>query len=106
MSRTITLFALVLALAGCQKEPASAIVDKVKRDGAGVVEEASLDSITGWMRTKGTAYADALWKECEPLKNAAVAKWADSAEGRVCTSAYSVRINSFRPAPEGNRPKF
>ena len=106
MNRLTILLALVLAIAGCRREPKSAIVDKVKRDGAGAVEESSLNSVTEWMRTKGTAYADALWKDCEPIKATASATWTDSTEGRICSAAYSVRINSFRPAPEGGRPKF
>lgn len=106
MSRTIILLALGIVLAGCSREPQSAIVEKVKRDGAGTVEQASLESTTQWMRGKGMVYADELWKDCEPIKAKAPATWADSTEGRICSAAYSVRINSFRPAPEGGRPKF
>jgi len=106
MSRTIILLALGIVLAGCSREPQSAIVEKVKRDGAGAVEAASLESTTNWMRSKGTAYADGLWKDCEPIKVKAPATWTDSTEGRVCSAASSVRISSFRPAPEGGRPKF
>jgi hypothetical protein len=102
---TITI-AIALALSGCKKEPQSAIVEKVKLDGAGDVEQASLASITEWVRGKGVTYADDLWKDCEPIKKSAPATWSDSTEGRVCAAAYSVRINTFRPAPEGGRPKF
>jgi hypothetical protein len=95
---TLTTVALALLAVGCNKEPASVIVEKVKSDGAGEVEKASIDSITQWMRKKGTAYADALWAECEPLKKAADATWSDKAEGRVCTAALVVRQTSYRPS--------
>jgi hypothetical protein len=94
---TLTTVALALLAAGCNKEPASAVVEKVKGDGAGEVEKASLDSITQWMWKKGTPYADALWLQCEPLKKAGDATWGGSTEGRVCTAAQTVRMNSSRP---------
>lgn len=99
MRRTlsVTTVALALLAAGCNKEPASVIVEKVKRDGAGDVEKASLESITQWVKKKGTAYADELWAQCEPLKKAAGAAWSDRAEGRVCTAALVVRQTSYRP---------
>ena len=93
----LTTLALVLLVAGCNREPSSVIVEKVKRDGAGDVEKASLDSVTQWMWKKGTAYADELWAQCEPLKKAGTATWGDSTEGRVCTAAQTVRTNSSRP---------
>ena len=93
-----TTIALALLGAGCNREPASIVVEKVKRDGAGDVEKASLDSITQWMWKKGTPYADELWAQCEPLKKAGNATWNDGTEGRVCTAAQTVRANSYRPA--------
>ena len=63
MRRCILTFVLVLAAlaVGCKKEPASAIVEKVKRAGAGEVEHASQVSIAQWIGSKGAAYADALF---------------------------------------------
>ena len=92
-----TTIALALLGAGCNREFASMIVEKVKRDGAGDVEKASLDSITQWIWKKGTAYADELGALCEPLKKAGNATWNDGTEGRVCTAAHTVRTNSSRP---------
>jgi len=94
---TLATVALALLMVGCNREPSSVIVEKVKRDGAGDVEKASLDSVTQWMWKKGTPYADDLWAQCEPLKKAGTATWSDSTEGRVCTAAHTVRTNSSRP---------
>ena len=99
------MMALALLSVGCNKEPSSAVVEKVRRDGAGNVEQATLDSITQWMWKRGTAYADALWTECEPLKKAGKATWSDSTEGRVCTAAQTVRTNSARPL-QGDPRKY
>lgn len=101
MRRTlsVTTVALALLAAGCNKEPASVIVEKVKRDGAGEVEKASLNALTQWMWKKGTAYADGLVAECEPFKKVGGANWNDTTEGRICTAARSVQMNSSRTIP-------
>ena len=108
MRRCILTFVLVLAAlaVGCKKEPVSPIVEKVKRDGAGEVEHASQVSIAQWIGSKGAAYADALWTECEARKATADATWSDSTEGRVCGAAYTARINSVRPPPPRDPRKY
>ena len=93
----LTVAVLMLLCIGCSREAASVVVDKVKRDGAGDVERASKDSITQWMWKRGTAYADELWDQCQPLKQAGNATWGDSTEGRVCSAAEVVRTHSSRP---------
>ena len=97
---------LVAFMGGCRNEPASAIVERVKGDGAGAVETASQPSIAQWIGSKGAAYADALWTECESRKKTADATWADSTEGRVCSAAYTARINAIRPPPPRDPRKY
>jgi hypothetical protein len=104
--QSISILLLVAFMTGCTKEPASEIVERVKRDGAGAVETATQPSIAQWIGSRGTAYADALWTECEARKKSADATWADSTEGRVCSAAYTARINAVRPPPPRDPRKY
>lgn len=104
--QSIAFLMLVAFMAGCSKEPTSEIVERIKRDGAGAVETATQPSIAQWIGSKGAAYADALWAECESRKKTADATWADTTEGRVCSAAYTARINAVRPPPPRDPRKY
>ena len=105
--QSVFVFLLVAFMSGCKKaEPPSAIVERLKSDGAGDVETASQPSVAQWIGSKGAKYADALWAECEARKKNADATWADSTEGRVCSAAYTARINAVRPPPPRDPRKY
>jgi hypothetical protein len=103
---TVFIALLVALMTGCRSEPASPIVERVKRGGAGAVESASPQSLAQWIGAKGAEYADSLWTECEARKKTADATWADSTEGRVCSAAYTARINAVRPPPPRDPRKY
>ena len=86
------LIALLLLLGGCSQEPATPIIQRVEKDGAGDVRAASAESIQNWMQTKGSQYAQEIWAMCEPVRAKAPATWADSTEGRICNAANAVRL--------------
>jgi len=78
-------------LTGCSviTEPPSAIVQKAQACGAGDLAAASTSAIQDWF-SKHRECAVTIEAMCKPVRNAAPAAWADSTEGRVCTSARSI----------------
>jgi hypothetical protein len=89
-----------LALAGCsffaQKEPRSAIVERVEKAGAGDLSTASTQAIQEWLG-KHREIADAVEDMCKPVRQNADAKWSGSTEGRVCSAAHTLAFFRFKP---------
>jgi hypothetical protein len=102
-----TVLLVLVLLVGCSKEPSTAIIDKVDKDGAGDVRTASTQAIQDWMRKRGADYAIEIWRMCTPVAQSARANWRDSTEGRICQAADSIRLFNFDPnAIKGDPRKY
>lgn len=75
-----------LLLASCAPEPHSLIVDYAEKAGSGKLVAVSAQSMQEWL-AKHKDVAAQLDKMCEPVRLNAVAEWAQSTEGRLCTAA-------------------
>lgn len=93
MRRCTVLFFLLLA--GCTKEPPSAIVQKVEAAGAGDLEVASQQHIEDWFR-KHSEFAVEVRELCRPIREKAPATWTNTTEGRVCSAASVASVFNFK----------
>ena len=100
-----TVLLVLVLLVGCSKEPSTAIIDKVEKDGAGDVRTASAQAIQDWMRKRGADYAIEIWRMCTPVAQSAPANWRDSTEGRICQAADSIRLFNFDPSAIKGDPR-
>jgi hypothetical protein len=99
VSRIAITVIVVLALAGCAREPKSAIVQKVEAAGSGDLSQASNAGIRNWLSAhKDLAYQ--VDEMCKPVRSNATAGWSDSTEGRVCNTARELAF--FRSGPVKN----
>ena len=98
MKNLLAILMTALVMVACKSEPPSAIVAKVKADGAGEVEQASDEALTQWMRKQGSKYAHDLQVQmCVPAEKGTPATWADTTEGRVCKAAAGVGFYYVAP---------
>jgi hypothetical protein len=77
---------IVFALAGCERQRPSPIVELVQNAGAGDLRTAMTGSIVHWFdkHLDVSLEADRL---CKPKRANAPAPWPTTAEGRVCDAA-------------------
>ena len=79
------------SLAGCAREPKSAIVQKVEAAGSGDLSQVSNAGIRN-----GSGHKDlrTRWMKCaSPSGRSAAAGWSDSTEGRVCNTARELAFS-------------
>jgi hypothetical protein len=88
------IFLMTVVLAGCTREPDSAIVRRVQAAGAGNVRTASNDVLLDWFR-KHQEVGQEIRKLCEPIRKNAPATWAD----RVCQGAQAAAAFYVKPRP-------
>lgn len=87
----LVLLILIVSLVGCSvtKERPSVIVQKAQSCGAGELSAASTMAVQDWF-AKHRDCAVAVDGMCKPVRTNAIAPWADSTEGRVCSAARNV----------------
>ena len=86
---------LLVLLAGCAKEPPSAIVKKVEEAGAGDLRTASQAGLEDWFR-KHSDLAVEVKAMCQPVQEKATANWFSTTEGRVCSAASVASVFHFK----------
>jgi hypothetical protein len=78
--------AVLVGLSACSRpEPRSSIVERVEQAGSGNLAVVSKDGMREWLgKHKDVAYQ--VDEMCKPVRQKAMAQWAESTEGRLCTS--------------------
>ena len=95
----VMFMAIILGLAGCAREPKSAIVQKVEAAGSGDLSTVSNAGMKEWLAAhKDLAYQ--VDEMCKPVRSNAPAGWTDSTEGRLCNTARELAF--FRSGPVKN----
>jgi hypothetical protein len=95
-------FAIVTLLTGCGREPRSPIVQKVEQAGSGDLSTVSTQGMQQWLG-KHRDLATQVDEMCKPVREKAVAAWAGTTEGRLCTAARQLAFYRWSPAQSDGR---
>jgi hypothetical protein len=84
--KTVWSIVAIFGLAACEVESRSAIVQKVETAGSGRLSNVSKNGMREWLaKHKDLAYQ--VNDMCNPKRSKATAQWADTTEGKLCSSA-------------------
>ncbi len=89
---------VLLALAGCYREPRTELIRRMEKAGAGDLRHVTSSSLEQWF-LRNPDIAVEISRTCRTLRLNAPAKWGDSTDGRICAAASKVHVFYYRLRP-------